>query len=421
MRLIVDEKPEGMFFMHCNAIENMEGTDTLNEKGSVKENIPLISVVIPVFNAENYIERCLESVTHSTLKNIEIICVDDGSTDNSLGILQNYSKKDGRIQVLTQENLHAGVARNAGIEAAKGKYIHFLDADDFIDYAAYEKWYQIAEENNSDVCVCQYNTINKQTGEMLRINKNRKYKDSYLNTTNIKKDADYLIFNEVAPWNKIYLRSFLLRNNIRFDDLVCANDRSFYFAVIYKAERITTVNEHWIYYTINNEKSLVGNTRLKNFDVHFKSFMIIWNVLKDADDEIKKKVLKNCITDSFYFYRKSIGTGYQKSIENQMYDFWHKKYIPLLGEGVLNVGWFKDYLKILLRDMPQERSSEILTIFDMYRNRQKTLEIKNKKMAAKNKRIEAKYNKLLNSRSYKIGRIITLPVRTVKSIMKTLK
>ena len=93
--------------------------------------IPKISVIIPVYNVEEYLAQCLETVINQTLKDIEIICIDDGSTDNSLYILKKFAEKDKRITILKQKNLHSGVARNAGLAAAKGKYLSFLDSDDF--------------------------------------------------------------------------------------------------------------------------------------------------------------------------------------------------------------------------------------------------------------------------------------------------
>ena len=102
----------------------MEGLKIMNE---IK-----VSVIIPVYNTENYLRECLDSVLAQTLREIEVICVDDGSTDNSLNILKEYQNKDTRIVVLTQENRSAGAARNYGLSIAKGKYLSFLDSDDFL-------------------------------------------------------------------------------------------------------------------------------------------------------------------------------------------------------------------------------------------------------------------------------------------------
>ncbi|MCC8015955.1 MAG: glycosyltransferase, partial [Clostridiales bacterium] len=119
-----------------------------------------VSVIIPVYNSEKYLKQCLESVINQTLKEIEIICVDDGSTDNSLKILTALSEKDGRISVLRQQNLFAGAARNNGIKHAKGKYLVFWDSDDFFEAGALSALYKKCEKENADICLCGAYTYN---------------------------------------------------------------------------------------------------------------------------------------------------------------------------------------------------------------------------------------------------------------------
>ena len=325
-------------------------------------NQPLISVVIPVFNAGKFLHRCLDSVISSTLKNIEIICIDDGSTDNSLAILNEYKNKDPRIKVLSQVHSFAGTARNTGIIIARGVYIHFLDADDWIDVQAYEKWYKLAKDSDAEVCTCMHYDVNNKTGKCVaaRCAAYQKKADEYLSITNLHKEPGYLINGVVVPWNKIYLRTFLIDNNIRFDHLICAEDRSFYFAVIYKAKRIAMVREYWIFHAINISSSLCGSDiRLANFDVHFRSFEIIWDIFKDAEDNIKRELLVICMADSMYFYKKSIGTKYEESIKNQMYNGW-AGYFSILGNSVLKQSWFKDFLAIVKdREQKTRRKSSL--------------------------------------------------------------
>ena len=111
--------------------------------------MPKISVIIPIYNSEKYLEECLDSILNQTLKDIEIICVDDGSTDNSLTILENYAQRDKRIQIFSQQNLHAGIARNHGLEKASGEYVHFMDSDDLLFYINFHKhYYQLINHQN---------------------------------------------------------------------------------------------------------------------------------------------------------------------------------------------------------------------------------------------------------------------------------
>ena len=110
-----------------------------------------LSVIIPVYNVENYLRECLDSITSQTVKDIEIICIDDGSTDNSPKILKEYQKKDSRIKIITKENGGQASARNLGIKKAQGEYIAFIDSDDFIESEMLEKLYTKAKDNNLDI------------------------------------------------------------------------------------------------------------------------------------------------------------------------------------------------------------------------------------------------------------------------------
>ena len=122
--------------------------------------MPKVSVIIPVYNVEKYLRECLNSVINQTLKDIEIILVDDGSTDSSLSICQEYAKKDDRIIVLTQQNQGAAVARNNGIKIAKGEYLSILDSDDYFDLSMLEKLYNKAVKDDLDITICRAQALN---------------------------------------------------------------------------------------------------------------------------------------------------------------------------------------------------------------------------------------------------------------------
>ena len=125
-----------------------------------------LSVIIPVYNVEEYLNECLDSITNQTLEGIEIICIDDGSTDNSPNLLKEYQKKDQRIKIITKENGGQATARNLGIKEAHGEYIAFIDSDDFIEPEMLEKLYTKAKNNNLDIAMCKIATYNNQTKEI---------------------------------------------------------------------------------------------------------------------------------------------------------------------------------------------------------------------------------------------------------------
>ena len=131
--------------------------------------MPLVSVIIPVYNVEKYLNQCLDSVIAQTLTDIEIICVNDSSTDGSLGILEEYEKKDKRIRVVTQPNSGAGAARNRGLSMASGKYLSFLDSDDFFEPDMLELAYQKAEEDSADFVVFNSNQYYTDKGKFVEV------------------------------------------------------------------------------------------------------------------------------------------------------------------------------------------------------------------------------------------------------------
>ncbi len=123
--------------------------------------MPLVSIIVPVYNTERQLAKCLNSLINQTLKDIEIILVDDGSPDNSPAICDEYAKNDSRIKVIHKENGGLSSARNAALDIAKGKYIGFVDSDDFVDIKMFEKMYNSANKDNSDICICSHYNIYK--------------------------------------------------------------------------------------------------------------------------------------------------------------------------------------------------------------------------------------------------------------------
>ncbi len=146
--------------------------------------MPKVSIIIPVYNVEKYLQRCLDSVVNQTLKDIEIICVNDGSTDNSAIILEEFSKKDERIKIVNQKNGGLSRARNTGLEHSNGDYIGFLDSDDWIDLDYYEKLHDAAERNNCDIAFADFIRKNEKNHKV-RLGLKKEYVSAKLNTRNL--------------------------------------------------------------------------------------------------------------------------------------------------------------------------------------------------------------------------------------------
>ena len=194
--------------------------------------MPKVSVIIPVYNVENYLRQCLDSVINQTLKDIEIILVDDGSTDSSLSICNEYAQKDNRITVLTQQNKGAGAARNMGIESSHSEFVIFLDSDDYYpELDILETLYNKAKENNVLICGGSFSDLYKD-----QITSS--YKDTFTGYTfkenKVVKYTDYQF--DYGYHRFIYNLNFLKENNICFPDYKRFQDPPFFVQAMYTAK-----------------------------------------------------------------------------------------------------------------------------------------------------------------------------------------
>ncbi len=198
--------------------------------------MPKVSVIIPVYNVGKYLSECLESVINQTLSDIEIICVNDGSTDNSLEILREYEKKDNRIIVFDKGNTGAGDSRNKGIDLAKGEYLKFIDADDFIPPNALELCYQNATKFDVDILIFHSFHIMPNGSFYKKV----RVMDHVFNM----KECPERAFNYFPSiHNKVYKTSFIKDNQIYFNNLPTCNDVFFAYFSALSANRIYTLDE----------------------------------------------------------------------------------------------------------------------------------------------------------------------------------
>lgn len=262
-----------------------------------------VSVIMPVFNAENYLSIALDSLVCQTLKDIEIICVDDGSTDESAQILEAYQRNDSRIIILRQENLFAGAARNYGLSVAKGKYLSFLDADDYFMPTMLEKAYQNAEMQNADVVIFGGKSFKDDI----------KNSNSYpallredqipagIGFDNVEKIENLMTITTPAPWNKLFLRTFIERHHLEFQTCKRVNDAYFVEMSLACAERIGIVRENLIYYRTGNSNSLQG-TNNESPTLFALVFISIQDKLKELHiyEKVKKSFKNLCLANCIY-------------------------------------------------------------------------------------------------------------------------
>ncbi|MBS6117222.1 MAG: glycosyltransferase [Clostridiales bacterium] len=280
-----------------------------------KEYNTKISVVIPVYNAEKYIRQCLDSILTKQKISLEVICVDDCSTDGTPAILKEYEEKYENVQVIRNEtNLYAGTCRNKGLMAAKGQYVHFLDSDDYVVDNAYEKLYTLAKENDLDWVKTTSEGFDDETGETIenpRYSMEKMYEGYFGTLLNFKDfPKKFMDHMAVVPWNGIYKRHFLLEKNIRFNSLFCVNDRSFFVDTCVKGERMMIAKEKIVRHRMNVSGSLVMK-RAQHFDCQFESYRIMRQICNEnhVNDKVRFEILEHEMYDIFVWYRKFLEQG----------------------------------------------------------------------------------------------------------------
>lgn len=282
----------------------------------------LVSIVIPVYNAEKYLQHCLDSIQKQSYKKLDIICVNDGSTDKSAQILYDYAKNDTRIKVIQQQNQGAGAARNTGLHAAQGKYVLFLDADDYFAPSLVEKLLLCAEFKDADVCICKAWAVSgdKKLAVMNFDNRIFKLYANQVVAAEHLKECLLCCFS-VEPWNKLYNRKFLLNVGAEFQPLKKTNDLFFTVVTLMNTQRISLVDEELVYYRLDNRYQLItdytpsllnfydallavrkyidAHSALKIFEKTFFNMameVIFYNLCLNMTQAVRKRLLEYLVT-----------------------------------------------------------------------------------------------------------------------------
>lgn len=221
---------------------------------------PSISVIIAVYNSEKYLKECIKSVINQTKKDIEIICVNDGSTDNSLSILNDFAKRDNRIKIINQINQRQGIARNNGFKIANGEYVLFVDNDDILNKEMLEKLYNKAKESNAEITVCN----SYRFFDVLENNK-KHYAINY-EIIGDKKEFTPLEFKENVmqifmpwAWDKLIKKEYLEYLDVKFSNKYILEEHPIIYPAILKANKIAIVDD----YLYNYRENKTGVTQSK--------------------------------------------------------------------------------------------------------------------------------------------------------------
>ena len=233
-----------------------------------------VSVIVPVYNVEKYLNKCLDSLVNQTLKDIEIIIVNDGSPDNSKKIIKEYKKKyPSIIKVLDQTNQGLSDARNNALSLTTSKYIMYVDSDDYVANDMVEKMYNKIVKDKADMVICGNNVVDENYNLV---------SSTYPSNNNYSNDFEKIIFGNMCVWNKIIKKSLIVDNNLKFRSKVWYEDVDFSFKLMTLSKKTTFVNENLYYYLVRKNSIMNSKNVLRNREI-LLTFEEIITYLKDHE------------------------------------------------------------------------------------------------------------------------------------------
>lgn len=412
-----------------------------------------VSVIVPVYNAKEYLLQAAEGIKNQTLQEIEIIYVDDGSTDGSWKLLEEIKKGDNRVQILHQQNSYAGVARNNGLDHAKGEYVVFWDSDDIFLPEALEEMYLKCEEDNADICICGASHYDEKSGRTMAIS-------TYLKTDKIPEYTpfgheqidDYLFnFSTNVPWNKMFNRQFIMNKGIRFQALKQANDNYFVMLAFFYAKKFSVVDKELIIYRINYESSLTGKASDTPLCV-YEAYRETYEHLKKEEgfEKVRQSFLNKTLRSFFYFLSKQTAleayeklyNHYKKEVflkwgfpEEEDFYYVAKDYDRFRRLKCMDAMEFmhSEYRKTfdevrILKDVKVIQKEKILTLrqknaarkekIEKLKEKNENLKNANAVLKEKNEKLKDNIREIRESFSYKVGCAITYIPRKINKIFK---
>ena len=392
-----------------------------------------ISVVIPAYNAVAYLDEAINSIINQSFTDLEIICVDDGSTDNTLDVLQSYASKDDRIQVYHQENQGHDGAIDTGISKAKGKYIYLMDADDILDLNALEELYDIMEEKDLDFVIFKAISYYQDTGEYVEENY---YTMSRLHecvgdSVFYWKDIGDVIFSIcVTPWSKLYRADLIKKCRKDYSGGLIYHDNILFFKMLFNSKRAYFNDKflftHRIYSSstvhAHNERSV---DIIRTYNLIVKTFMDYGHFEEFKEGLYNRKVSAcnyryDLINDEFKeFFFSEMKKDFEKIIGNEKYDEFYSSLYSFNRKFFDNVIKSSNHIEYDLRnelhDLTNE-SEKLKNEVNSLNNQVKNLKRKNKGLQKKNKSLSKFKKSVLSSKSWKI----TKPFRALLNYLRKL-
>lgn len=281
-----------------------------------------VSIIVPVYGVEKYIDKCLDSLVKQSLKEIEIIVVNDGTKDNSQKIIDKYVKKyPDKIKSYIKENGGQGSARNYGLKKAMGEYIGYVDSDDFVEKDMYKKLYNKAKDDNYDIVVCgNYNVSEDYQNKNI---------DTFINNYNT--DLENIFFGKMAVWNKIYKRDVLIKNKLEFKEKVWYEDLAFTIKAIINSNTFAFINEPLYDYLIREGSTMNNSNVARNLEI-LDAFDDILNYIKHNKKEEHLEKIEFLAIDHIYIsaivrvLKADTDNKIKKETINKLIDYMNKNF-----------------------------------------------------------------------------------------------
>lgn len=337
-----------------------------------------VSVIIPIYNASRYLGPAIDSILGQTLSEIEIICVDDGSTDKSLEILKEYQNSDDRIRIVTQTNAGPAHARNNGIRRARGEYIAFLDADDFVEPTFLEDLYATAKQDSLDIAICAYDMYNVRKARFESAADAENEKIYAISAVTSKSEYPDQIFTSTvnSAWNKLFARSFVEKWGLSFlPDVRIYEDVYFMVTALSVAERVEKVPNILMHHRIHLEQS-----RIKAFKKYHKHIPEVCVKIKEF---LEKHGMYAPLSVSFAnLSANRCYKTYNLLSNDAKEDFWnliHEEYVSALAWSDVKEGWEEEEVSEFAKNIS-------LYDFDTYKKKSEKSKFRKKEKMSKKKR-----------------------------------
>lgn len=312
-----------------------------------------VSVIVPVFNVEKYLSECLDSILNQSLDDIEIICVNDGSTDSSLEILNAYASKDKRIKVFSQENRGLASARNLGMDNAQGDYITFIDSDDYFKDNALKLTYDISKENNADFIMFKLLNFDDKTHDELPINYfNMPFLKKFGNDTFNYSQVGERLFNiSVTAPGKLFKRDFI--NKLRFPEDTLFEDTPFMLEAIFMADRMYFLDEYL--YMRRIHKDSITHSSFSGFSDCIEIFNEMADITKRYGeyDKYKEKLFTQKVSNTYSRFSQ-VTEEYKAEFFNKIVDDFRSKQVEF--EKIIDFNRVKPRAKHIFYSALQSKS-----------------------------------------------------------------